>query len=68
VGVFSSCNATDKWSWTAQRSLQYKKKMCLKPEREDQGNNVKLVLDPVCDEPQNFFKFVPSKYLSVLYI
>jgi hypothetical protein len=63
VGVFSSCDATDTWSWTAQGSLQYKKKMCLKPK-----NGVELVLDSVCDERQNFFEFVPSKYLSVLYI
>jgi hypothetical protein len=70
VGVFSSCDATDRWSWTAQGSQQYKKKMCLKPETggASPGNDVKLVLDSVCDERQNFFEFVPSKYLSVLYI
>ena len=26
------------------------------------GDDVKLVLDEVCDRPQNFFKFIPSKY------
>jgi hypothetical protein len=70
VGLFSSCNATDTWSWTAQGSLQYKKKMCLRPETggENPRNDVYLVLDSVCDEQQNVFEFVPSKYLSMLYI
>ena len=70
MGVFRSCDATDTWSWTAQGSLQYKKKMCLKPKTggEDPSSGTKLVLDSVCDEQQNVFEFVPSKYLSVLYI
>jgi hypothetical protein len=70
VGLFSSCDATDTWTWTAQGSLQYKKKMCLKPETggAHPRNHVELALDSVCDERQNFFEFVPSKYLSVLYI
>ncbi|CAB4033342.1 Hypothetical predicted protein, partial [Paramuricea clavata] len=67
VGIFSSCDATDTWSWTAQGSLQYKKKMCLQP-RGAQGIYIKLVLDSICDQPQNVFEFVPSTYLSVLYI
>ena len=67
MGVFSGCDATDTWTWTAKGSLQYKKKMCLYPETgSNPRNNVKL--DSVCDERQNFFEFVPSKYLSVLYI
>ena len=71
MGLFSSCDATDTWSWTAQGSLQYKKKMCLKPETGggNPRNHIELVLDSVCDERQNFFEFVStSKYLSVLYI
>ena len=44
--------------------------MCLKPKTEGEHprNNVELVLDSVCDERQNFFEFVLSEYLSVLYI
>ena len=70
MGVFSSCDVTDTWSWTAQGSLQYKKKMCLRPKTggDEPRNGVELVLGLVCDERQNFFEFVPSKYLSVLYI
>ncbi|CAB3989870.1 MAM and LDL-receptor class A domain-containing 1-like [Paramuricea clavata] len=62
VGVFSSWDATDTWSWTAQESLQYKKKMCLQPETGgvNPRNGIKLVLDSVCDERQNFFEFVPT--------
>ena len=68
MGVFSSCDATDTWSWTAQGSLQYKKKMCLKPETVlNPRSGIKLVLDSICDERQNVLQFVPSKYLSVLY-
>ncbi|CAB4045387.1 MAM and LDL-receptor class A domain-containing 2-like, partial [Paramuricea clavata] len=59
VGVFSSCDATDTWNWTAQGSLQYKKKMCLKPETRG-VNREWLVLDSVCDERQNVFEFVPT--------
>jgi hypothetical protein len=68
VGVFSSCDATDTWSWTAQGSLQYKKKMCLKPETggANPRNDVKLVLDSVCDERKNFLQFVPSKWFIQL--
>ena len=70
VGVFSSCDATDTWSWTAQGSLQYKKKMCLKPETggAHPRNHVDFVLDSVCDERQNYLEFMRSKYLSVLYV
>ncbi|CAB4036292.1 RNA-directed DNA polymerase from mobile element jockey, partial [Paramuricea clavata] len=72
VGVFSSCNATDTWSWTTRGSLQYKKKMCLKPETGGRNpyNNAELVLDSVCDEPENLFEFmlVNSAFGWYLYI
>ncbi|CAB3992973.1 MAM and LDL-receptor class A domain-containing 2-like [Paramuricea clavata] len=70
VGVFNSCNATDTWSWTAKGSLQYKKKMCLKPETggEHPRNHADLVLDSICDERQNFFEFVPSDTASGWYL
>ena len=70
VGVYSNCDGTDKWSWTAKGSLKFKNKYCLKPETgwSSPGNNIKLVIDSACDKPQNFFKFVPSKYRSVLYV
>ena len=69
VGVFSNCDRTDKWSWTAQGSLKFKNKYCLKPKSgwTNPLDNVNLVLSSAC-ESQNFFEFVPSKYLSVLYI
>ncbi|CAB3994109.1 RNA-directed DNA polymerase from mobile element jockey [Paramuricea clavata] len=63
VGVFESCEVTDKWTWTAHGALQYKNIMCLKPETggSNPSNNVKLVLDSACNLPesQNFFEFVP---------
>ena len=67
VGVFSTCDATDQWSWTAQGSLQYKKKMCLVPKtgRIDPVDNIVLMLGSACNESKNFFKFVPSKYLYI---
>jgi hypothetical protein len=68
VGVFSTCNVTDKWSWTSNGSLQYKQGMCLKPETggATPDNSVMLVLDSACNEAQNFFEFSPSKYHLVL--
>ncbi|CAB3990325.1 MAM and LDL-receptor class A domain-containing 2-like [Paramuricea clavata] len=64
VRVFSSCDVTDTWNWTANRSLQYREKMCLKLD------DVKLVLDSVCDKPRNLFEFVPTSgwYLYIEYI
>ena len=64
VGVFSTCDATDKWNWTVQGSLQYKKQMCLTPKTGgiDPDDNIVLVLGSVCNESKNFFRFAPSKY------
>ena len=62
VGVYSNCNATDKWSWTAKRSLKYKNQYCLKPQFLNPKDNTNLVLDSNCDRLHNYFQFVPSKY------
>ena len=66
VAVYSTCNATDTWSWTAEGSLQYRNQMCLKPKNgENPNNDEKLVLSSLCNHTQNFFKFVPSKYVCI---
>ena len=63
VGLYGSCDATDKWSLTSKGSLQYKKNYCLRPQSgwSNPGNDVILVLGSRCDTTQNFFKFVPSE-------
>ena len=62
--VFSTCNETDTWSWTAEGSLQYKQKMCLKPKTggANPDNGVIIVLGSACNDSQNMFEFVPSEY------
>ena len=69
IGVYDNCEPTDTWSWTAEGSLKYKNKWCIKPKTgwENPENNVNIVLDSTCDHAQNFFKFIPSKYCSVFY-
>ena len=69
IGVYDNCDPSDTWSWTPKGSLKYKNKWCIKPASgySNPGNSVNLLLDSTCDQSQNFFKFVASKYLFVFY-
>ncbi|XP_028407490.1 MAM and LDL-receptor class A domain-containing protein 1-like [Dendronephthya gigantea] len=60
VGLYRNCTKTDKWSWTKSGSLQYQKKMCLTAKNGvHHVDGEILVLSSVCDQLQNFIKFVP---------
>ncbi|XP_028414760.1 MAM and LDL-receptor class A domain-containing protein 1-like [Dendronephthya gigantea] len=70
LGVYQNCDKnTETWSWTKNKSLQYKKEMCLGPKskRVHPNNSEELVLSYDCDQPQNRLRFIqdtgPGWYL-----